>query len=42
MNHWLQTKLFTCQTCGARYTHDRAYRHDVFDCPNRERPARVT
>lgn len=34
-NHWLQRRLFTCTRCGERYTHDRAYEHHCFLCPER-------
>lgn len=36
MNRWLQSKEYTCQHCGARYVHDRAYEHSLFRCPRRE------
>lgn len=35
MNHWLQTKLFRCPKCLARYIHDRGYAHACFFCPRR-------
>lgn len=36
MNHWLQTKWYTCPKCGVTYTHDRAYHHALFLCLKRE------
>jgi len=38
MNNWLQTKLYVCVRCGASYLHDRAYQHDLFRCPKRDKP----
>jgi hypothetical protein len=35
MNRWLQTRQFTCPKCQATYTHDRAYAHQLFQCPHR-------
>ncbi len=35
MNRWLQTKQYECPQCGARYLHDKAYRHSCFECPKR-------
>jgi len=35
MNRWLQTRLFTCPKCGARYLHDRGYFHALFQCGRR-------
>jgi hypothetical protein len=41
MNRWLQSKQFVCPKCKAVYTHDKAYRHEQFECPHRHqaRPA---
>jgi transcription initiation factor IIE alpha subunit len=36
MNLWKQTKLYTCPKCGASYVHDRAYAHQLFQCPKRD------
>lgn len=33
MNHWQQTKQYTCPKCGATYRHDDAYRHAAYLCP---------
>lgn len=38
MNRWLQTKYYTCPACGTRYLHDTAYRHVLFECPQRPAP----
>jgi hypothetical protein len=38
-NRWLQTKLYHCPSCGARYLHDHAHRHHCFECPTRTKPA---
>lgn len=38
MNRWLQTKSYACRTCEARYLHDKAHHHAVFECPNRPMP----
>lgn len=27
---------YICQQCGATYPHDGGYKHESFDCPNRE------
>jgi transcription initiation factor IIE alpha subunit len=35
MNHWLQTRLFTCPKCMENYTHDKAYQHALFLCLKR-------
>jgi hypothetical protein len=35
MNLWLQTRLFTCLKCGAKYVHDKSYFHACFKCPKR-------
>ena len=42
MNRWLQTRLFECPKCGASYTHDQAYFHDLFQCLKRNMPGPVT
>ena len=33
MKAWLQQ--YRCPRCGSQYTHDRAYAHDCFSCPER-------
>ena len=40
-NKWLQSRIFTCPmpTCSATYTHDRAYQHELFQCPMRNEKA---
>lgn len=35
MNRWLQTKRYRCPACWSMYLHDKAYRHQLFDCPRR-------
>ncbi|MEO7859821.1 MAG: hypothetical protein ABIU05_05160 [Nitrospirales bacterium] len=36
MNLWLQTRLYECLRCKEKYTHDKAYVHNVFACVRRE------
>ena len=40
MNHWMQTKLYECPKCEAKYVHDKGYSHQLFKCPSRERTTR--
>ena len=35
MNHWMQTRQYTCPRCQAAYLHDKAYHHALFRCPKR-------
>ncbi len=30
------SKQYVCPRCGARYTHDGAYRHQAYLCPKRK------
>jgi transcription initiation factor IIE alpha subunit len=41
MNRWLQTRVFTCPRCQETYMHDRAYRHQLFQCAKRNQPPRI-
>ncbi len=36
---WLQTKQYTCPTCGGVYLHDLGHRHACYECP--ARPAAI-
>ena len=35
MNPWLQTKLYECHLCDAKYLHDKAREHQLYRCPRR-------
>ena len=35
MNFWLQTKLYECHLCHAKYLHDKAREHQLYRCPER-------
>ncbi len=35
MNHWLQSKIYECPKCEAKYLHDKGYMHEVFTCQKR-------
>ena len=43
MNRWVQSKRYRYPKCRATYLHDRAYHHQLFQCPKRTRaPQPVT
>ena len=28
---------YSCVNCGSTYTHSQSYRHNTYECPNRQR-----
>ena len=30
---------YSCTNCGSTYTHSQSYRHNTYECPNRQRKA---
>lgn len=35
MNHWMQTRRYTCPACGEESLHDHGHRPAVYRCPQR-------
>jgi len=34
-NPWLQSKVYTCTSCGGQLLHDAMYQHSQYECPGR-------